>query len=31
MERIELALSGMHCAACARHIEQKLSVTTGVQ
>lgn len=31
MERIELAISGMHCAACARHIEQKLSVTTGVQ
>lgn len=31
MEKIELAISGMHCAACARHIEQSLAATNGVQ
>jgi P-type Cu+ transporter len=31
VKKVDLAITGMHCAACARHIEQKLSATTGVQ
>ncbi|HKQ04997.1 MAG TPA: heavy metal translocating P-type ATPase [Blastocatellia bacterium] len=30
LERIDLAITGMSCAACAHHIEQSLSATTGV-
>src|SRR5215510_6125689 len=31
MDKVELPITGMHCAACAKHIEEKLSATPGVQ
>ena len=31
LERIELPITGMTCAACAHHIEQSLAATSGVQ
>lgn len=31
MEKVDLTIKGMHCAACASHIEEKLSATPGVQ
>jgi Cu+-exporting ATPase len=31
MEKVDLQVTGMHCAACARHVEQQLAVTSGVQ
>ncbi|HJQ24134.1 MAG TPA: heavy metal translocating P-type ATPase [Blastocatellia bacterium] len=30
LEKVDLAISGMSCAACAHHIEESLSATTGV-
>jgi P-type Cu+ transporter len=31
LERIDLAINGMSCAACAHHIEESLSATAGVR
>lgn len=31
MDKVDLPITGMSCAACARHIEQKLAATSGVQ
>ncbi len=31
LEHVDLAISGMSCAACARHIEQSLSAAAGVR
>lgn len=31
MEKVDIPITGMRCAACARHIEQKLSATSGVR